>query len=569
LTSEQERASRAPEKIGLGSIKNRILLLAVVATLIPSLGTAVLSYRQNRAALAENLQGELLSRGSQAAREVDLWTKERSYDVRVFTGSFEVSENLDRIRGGGAAAATARARLTDYLEGVHGRFTDFADLVVRDPEGAVEAASGTPAQELRPDWLERLEQGETVLGEPYWDQTRSRVAFTVAAPIGTADGRFLGVLAATPVFDAVQATLAGLAPEAGRIDLVAADGSLIASSAGNPTAGLAPAAPAGVLERLGAGAEGGAGTAAEYVDRSGVAVVGTATPLPVLGWTVLTQVPTDLAYAQVVQLRNSSLLLVFVLLVLVGGLAYLLGTVIVRPLGRLAAGASAVAAGDLSVDLPVTDSGEVGSLTRVFNDMVDQLRGSRAELQQRNNELERLSVTDLLTGLYNRRYLLAAFEKEIQRTDRNGRPFCVLMLDVDRFKQLNDTYGHLAGDKVLAGVGKVITEATRDVDIASRYGGEEFLVLLPECDLEQGIVAAERVRARLAEEKFEGGSVTMSIGVAEFPMHGETTAAVIAAADTALYDAKHSGRDQVKSATPQPEMETKKRATKGAAARKR
>jgi diguanylate cyclase (GGDEF)-like protein len=208
-------------------------------------------------------------------------------------------------------------------------------------------------------------------------------------------------------------------------------------------------------------------------------------------------------------------------------------------------------------------------LTRVFNDMVDQLRRSRAELQERNHELERLSVTDLLTGLYNRRYLLDAFEKEILRTDRNGRPFCVMMIDVDHFKQLNDTYGHLAGDKVLAGVGKAITAATRDVDVSSRYAGEEFLVLLPECDLEQGMMAAERIRTALAKETFDGGAVTMSIGVAEFPTHGDTTAAVIAAADTALYDAKHSGRDQVKGAPAPLAGETKKRVSKGTAARKR
>ena len=91
-TSARKRAPRVRERGGLDSIKNRILLLAVVATLIPSLGTAVLSYRQNRAALAENLEGELLSRGSQAAREIDLWTKERSYDVRVFTGSLLTSK---------------------------------------------------------------------------------------------------------------------------------------------------------------------------------------------------------------------------------------------------------------------------------------------------------------------------------------------------------------------------------------------------------------------------------------------------------------------------------------------
>jgi diguanylate cyclase (GGDEF)-like protein len=283
----------------------------------------------------------------------------------------------------------------------------------------------------------------------------------------------------------------------------------------------------------------------------------------------MAQIPSEEAYAQVARLRNSALLLVSVLLVVVGLIAYLLGSVIVRPLVRLTAGAGAVAAGDLSVDLPVTGRGEVGYLTQVFNEMVGRLRQSRNELDERNRELEHLSVTDLLTGLHNRRYLLEAFDKEIRRADRRERPFCVIMIDVDRFKQYNDTYGHLAGDAVLVGMGKVIPEATRDLDVVARYGGEEFIALLPECDLTNGIRAGERIRSRLAQENFDGRTVTISVGVAEFPMHGDSAAAVIGAADDALYEAKRLGRDQVQGAAPKPVSEVKQRATKRTAAAKK
>jgi len=543
----------------LDSIKNRILALAVVATLAPSLGTAVLSYRQSREALAENLNGELRSRGSQGAREVDLWIKERQYDVRVFTGSFEVSENLDRIRQGGPAATAARTRLREYLVGVQGRFTDYDELLVLGSDGAAVASSNDPPGSLTlPDeWMTRLSRGESVLGPPYWDEARARVATTLAAPIETPDARFLGVLAATVTFDAIGRVLTDVAPgQGGSVDLVAEDGLVIASSRElDTTPGEATVADLGSLERLASSD----GTAAEVVDRTGTPVVGTLTGVPGLTWVVLTQVPTAEAYAQVAELRRSAFILVAGLLVVVGGLAFLLGTVIVRPLERLTAGAGAVAAGDLTVDLPQAGRGEVGYLTEVFNDMVGRLRRSRQELDDRNRELERLSVTDALTGLRNRRFLIEAFEQEITRSDRHERPFCVLMIDVDSFKQYNDTHGHQAGDRVLVGMGRVITDAVRDLDVAARYGGEEFIVLLPECDLDNAIMAGERVRSRLARETFDHGAVTISVGVAEFPMHGETPSAVISAADDALYEAKRLGRNRVHGA-PRP-------ATDGAAAR--
>jgi len=562
LTTWRDRVPGVLQMVGLDSIKNRILALALVATLVPALSTAVLSYRQNRRALTENLNGELRSRGSQAAREVDLWVKERSYDVRIFTGSFEVSENVERVPQGGAAGDAARTRLTGYLNGVQGRFTDYAELLVLGAAGRPVASSNdTPGQiALADEWLPRLERGETVLGEPYADAD-GRMATTLAAPIFSADGRFIGVLAATLSFEAVTAILRGLAPgENGRVDLVTETGQLIASTAATG-AGVDPA----VLEVLAAAG----GASAEYVDPGGTPMVGTSTGVPGLSWAVVAQIPTAEAYAQVTQLRNSAFLLVSVLLVVVGLIAYGLGSVIVRPLVRLTAGAGAVAAGDLSVDLPVSGRGEVRYLTQVFNDMVGRLRQSMQELDARNRELERLSVTDLLTGLHNRRFLLEAFDKEIRRSDRNERPFCVLMIDVDRFKQYNDTYGHLAGDEVLKGMGKVIPDATRDLDVVARYGGEEFVVLLPQCELSNAVLAGERIRTRLARESFDGRKVTISVGAAEFPMHGDTAAGVIAAADEALYEAKRLGRDQVIGAPPRSSAEAEQRSTKRSAAAKK
>ncbi|HEY6109972.1 MAG TPA: GGDEF domain-containing protein, partial [Gemmatimonadales bacterium] len=165
-----------------------------------------------------------------------------------------------------------------------------------------------------------------------------------------------------------------------------------------------------------------------------------------------------------------------------------------------------------------------------------------------NEELEKVSVTDGLTGLFNRRRLMEVLSDETRRSQRLKHTFAALMVDVDHFKKYNDTFGHLEGDGVLTRVATILREATREVDFVARYGGEEFLVMLPETAMPEAQEIAERVRSRIAEESFSGRHITVSIGVAEFPLHGQTPEHVIAAADEALYEAKREGRDRVRRA---------------------
>jgi diguanylate cyclase (GGDEF)-like protein len=134
---------------------------------------------------------------------------------------------------------------------------------------------------------------------------------------------------------------------------------------------------------------------------------------------------------------------------------------------------------------------------------------------------------------------------EIERAKRAGQPFSILMLDVDHFKKYNDAHGHQAGDEVLARVSSVLRNSIRPYDCAVRYGGEEFLVMLSATSLERAGESAERIRKQVSAESFEVGPVTISIGVAEFPSHGDTAKTVIGKADAALYEAKRAGRDRV------------------------
>ena len=169
----------------------------------------------------------------------------------------------------------------------------------------------------------------------------------------------------------------------------------------------------------------------------------------------------------------------------------------------------------------------------------------RALLKDKAGKFEQLSVTDALTGLLNRRYIEARVAEEIKRSNRHGFPMSFMMLDVDNFKSYNDTFGHPAGDEALKMVGTVIRDTLRSADVAARFGGEEFAILLPQTTGEEAIPIAERIRHNLENSDFPHRQVTASIGVASCSAELCISADLVAAADRALYEAKRRGRNRV------------------------
>lgn len=156
------------------------------------------------------------------------------------------------------------------------------------------------------------------------------------------------------------------------------------------------------------------------------------------------------------------------------------------------------------------------------------------------------AFTDHLSGLPNRRRLERQLELEIARTERYGHPFSLLMLDIDYFKRVNDTFGHEAGDDVIRVLAKALQEGIRGIDMAARIGGEEFAIILTETPLEKAIEVADRLRLTIKAIKIPTvGSITVSLGVAEAPTSALTVRELLACADSALYTAKDQGRDRV------------------------
>ena len=176
---------------------------------------------------------------------------------------------------------------------------------------------------------------------------------------------------------------------------------------------------------------------------------------------------------------------------------------------------------------------------------IDEVSALQARLSEQANR-------DPLTGLYNRRYLDTTLERELARCQREGLPLCLMLIDLDHFKQVNDRWGHPAGDEVLRQLADMLASHARLGDVVCRYGGEEFLLLLPGMPLQVALERAERWRQDFAAATVLFGDLTLhatlSIGVAAHPRDGSTAAALIRAADQALYQAKHGGRNRVAAA---------------------
>ena len=408
--------ARQLRALHVDTIRGKILVFGLLATLVPTLATTLVSYTELKQSLSQQVTEQLRGVSAEAARQLDQWLDERLHDLRVAASSYEVAENLARIQGSGGGQAIGRVR--DHLNSLRGRLPDHEALLVDDARGRVVTSSGGRLSGVQPppDKLNGLRTAELFLGDPYWDAGLAKAALVLAVPIRqAADGRFLGVLAAKVNLRSVTDILQRLAPGEGGLGeggggdvyLMTDQGRLImrsrVSSADLMRAKLPAPTTQALFDRE--------GTAVVYKRADGREVVGTLRRVPLLRWAAVAELPQAEALRPLARLRNATTLLLVALLAALGLMAYVLGLLIVRPLERLASAAAKLVAGDLSVELPVGGSGEVGSLTQAFRTLAGRLREREGQ-----GELERLSVTDALTGLYNRRHLMGTLANEVQRS---------------------------------------------------------------------------------------------------------------------------------------------------------
>lgn len=244
------------------------------------------------------------------------------------------------------------------------------------------------------------------------------------------------------------------------------------------------------------------------------------------------------------------------ILVLIGLLISTIGAILgvivinrslVNSMNRLAAGSIRFTQGDRNHQIQVQIPRELANVAEAFNTMTNKIR-------TQEKRLEDLAKKDGLTGLYNRRSFDEMLAKEVQSSLQQQRSLGIIMGDVDHFKSFNDTYGHQAGDEVLRVISEVLVAHVRDMDKVFRFGGEEFVIVMPSADIPASLEIAERVRSavemtdiQLDEQTI--GHVTISLGVAVLWEENDSAPALIKRADKALYDAKESGRNQIKTST--------------------
>jgi diguanylate cyclase (GGDEF)-like protein len=542
----------------LQSIKTKILIFALLATIFPSLILGGLSYLQNSKLLQAKITNTMRNATVQASGKLDLWLKERLYDLRVFASSYVISENITHPTVGRTMKSdfmTKSSPIKGYLQSVCDKFAVYDELILISLDGTLMVTSAEDDSTLmRPErWKGQMAATQPINAETFFDRRTGLKYLIITETIKTGDGRVLGYLAGKINLDSIGSILQHHA--VGGIDemyLVDAKRRLLTSSQPLSKEMLR----SNLSVRMPESMNGPSAMPASYTDFREHYVVGMATPIASIDWVMVTQMKHKNAYAELVLLRRITTALVGGLMLSIGLLAYLFGHALVRPVRRLSKEAARVAGGNLDVDIPVTGLSEVSYLTQVFNHMVSSLRYGREKLSdankalvETNKELHQLSITDGLTGLLNRKHILELLDREISRSRRYGHPVSVLMLDIDHFKNVNDTYGHQTGDAVMRRLADCLCEAVRENDLVGRYGGEEFLILLPDSNARNGAQTAQRIRKMVQDLEIETSrenvSVSVSIGVSSYPQYGRDANAVISAADAALYQAKSSGRNQV------------------------
>ena len=269
------------------------------------------------------------------------------------------------------------------------------------------------------------------------------------------------------------------------------------------------------------------------------------------------------------QKRNAVLLLGATMLLVAFALHLMHRRLVALRISALAKTAAAIGEGRLDVRASTKGKDELAELGRAFNGMaraishytedLESIIAERTEeLEHANRRLEQLATTDQLTGVWNRRYFDDAARRAIEVARRNERPLSVVLVDTDRFKSVNDTWGHPVGDQVLVAVAAVLRDNARKADLVARIGGEEFAILMPEVGVGLAAQGAERMRAALEAEvcqrveAIEGHVLTASFGVAGLEHAGDRLEDILSSADLALYESKQQGRNRVTVADTAP-----------------
>lgn len=535
-SSRLARVRDGLERYG-GSLLGRIVLLVLLATGLTALLAAWASTATIQRYLDDRIEQRFPSLISAKVQEIDLWFQRARLDIDAFARSETLIQNVPRL--GTTVDDAARDEILAYLEYIQQRFDHYPALYLLVEGGKQALHAGRDI--ALPD--------EVRAGLPDLDQPRLH-------GVMRENGRRLQVVSAS-VPGSGQASLHAV------IDLESLDTMLgeeldedaidvyLVDAAGHYVAGTHEQGNE-TLVYSGPDAAGDSGVEV-YVNGMGKQVVGGIRSLGLFDWSLVVEQDYEVAFEPVGALISRVFWIDVVIGLVLVVIAIRLAASVIRPVGALSRAAQSVAEGNTEIHLDEPRGApELVDLTRAFNQMTHHLHVQRQELERQNDELQRLSVTDGLTGIFNRRYFEEQLPLEIKRAQRLERYLALIVLDIDDFKRINDTLGHAVGDRILCAVADALSAELRATDMLARYGGEEFVVLNLQEDSDGAGILAEKMLGVVAALEWpaqewcdESGvplQVTVSAGVA---LHDDDAEALFRDADAALYEAKRAGKNRV------------------------
>ncbi|MFZ1852027.1 MAG: diguanylate cyclase [Nitrosomonas sp.] len=543
------------------SIRNKIILFSILATLIPSIGLGVLSFQQNETMIKESLMRELRALTNYADRELELWIKEQIYTVRELSHSKILTDGISLLTGSSSKNVITRQKnlVENYFKSVSNRLDTVLELIAIDTNGQILARNVDlhEPKSFPENWTETTTIQGNVAIPPHWNERFATSTVSILVPILSVDDYILGALVVTFDLHSIQTNLKDpIKSPLGEVLLLDNEGQIMLSSDGR----ILPGNQENInlsfeiedleeLQHIPNELHIPQGLETEKV----IGLAYTSKNPPV---TIIAHRSYDSVYAAWKEQRDLFVGLVGAILLVTGIIAFRMGHAIVVPLQKLISATEGIVKGDFKIELKTSQRNELGQLTQMFNQMADKLHQNQTEInttsrdmQEKNKLLEKLSITDSLTGLFNRNKLNSIINEQLARFSRNNRPFAVLMIDIDYFKNLNDSLGHIAGDEIIVSVAQKILHCIRSVDFAARYGGDEFVVILTETTAEEAVKSAERIRSHVANIRFNATDelarvVTLSIGIIQSEAEDTSLMHILSRVDSALYQAKNAGRNQ-------------------------
>jgi diguanylate cyclase (GGDEF)-like protein len=567
------------------SIRTKMVMALLLVTLLPFFGLLGFFHNSNNqqiersGAAAQAQASDLLDAVERdlkhAVSEVQTWTASSDISRSALEANAIPTAVLEQRWKSGAYVYSREAGLLKDLQRING--DRFAEIFFTDPRGNV-VASTNPTSDFG-----QGPEADPPNGELWWAQARHRGmrlgelardgssgVYSVDISIALShDGRFAGVLKAVYNVESLLEIIGkSTIGRSGHAVLVDAHGNVIAAPRRFASIIFDQASNVSGFEAFRLAQNKTPGYTFEQVPWVGRAMIGVASTGAdttfKLDWSAFVIVPVEEALFSARQLFWFGVLTLGVLALVVLGSTVLLSARISKPLIEIADTVSQIEGGALGIRVPHEGIDEVGTLAKAINRMTERLARYEAmniekikqlnvDLEGANLQLKQLATTDALTGLWNRRIFFERLEQEITNAHRSGVPLSLILIDLDHFKNINDTQGHQAGDAVLRGISDLLRTAIRQLDIAARYGGEEMAVILPGADKHGALRLAEKIRKLISLETITVGetelSVTASLGVVTTTDLAEPgIVSMIEMADAALYQAKQGGRDRVETA---------------------